>query len=237
MHEAAFARAALPAPCQVLGMALKPFSLGHEVYLERENRYPKPETRILETPLSLIKAVLICCQSWEELQGMTSDWLLDLKLWIWKRRLRKTDWPGELRAFEVYRQEGSLEFPLSDIVRPGSGSGPRPPGTPFLLRLHQFLVIRMRMEEVEAWDYPLGLAKMQWAAYWEEEGGLQIYNWQDAEHDAFVEKCELEEAEIQRRDAKSAEAQGPEMEAIEHVLSVMDGREQMADGKEGGSLA
>jgi hypothetical protein len=104
-----------------------------------------------------------------------------------------------------------LEFPLSEITRPGSGPPGRPQGAPFALRLHQFLVTHLRLAAEEAWDYPLGLAKMQWAAYWEEEGGLQIYNWQDAEHDAFVAKCEAEEAEEAARSAAAPEpAKGPE---------------------------
>lgn len=186
MHEAAFARAALPATTQVLGMVLRPYSIGHDLFIQRE---------ALESPTNanLIQSVLICCHGWTEARRLSGDWLLGLKLRIWGRRLRKVDWPREREKFEQYRIEGCLEFRLSEIIRPGRAPRSRPPGAPFLLRLHQFLVTRLHKTEAEAWDYPLGLAKMQWAAYWEEEGGLQIYNWEDAEHDAFVAKMEAEE--------------------------------------------
>ena len=204
MHEAAFARAALPAPCQVLGMTLKAFSIGHELRLGKsEGRNPKTETRNPKEAerLALIGAVLICCESWAEAQR--GDWLAGLKMWIWGKRLRGIDWQIEAWKFAAYREEGALEFPLSSIPRPSSGPLPRPPGSPFLLRLQQFLVVRLGLSQVEAWDYPLGLAKMQWASYWEEEGGLQIYNWQDCEHDAFVAKCEEEDAEEESRKQKA----------------------------------
>lgn len=190
MHEAAFARAALPAPCQVLGMMLRRYSLGHELWLQRGGFFEADTTH---SNAALLNAVLICCQGWEQTRAMDADRLLRFKLFVWQHRLRRVDWEHESKAFESYREQGSIEFPLSDIVRSGSGPAARPPGAPFLLRLHQFLTIRLHQGEVEAWDYPLGLAKMQWAAYWEEEGGLQIYNFQDAEHDAFVATCEAEE--------------------------------------------
>lgn len=203
MHEAAFARAALPAPIRVLGLTLRPYSLGHELWLlKSETRdpktegSPKPEIRSAddEARRALISAVLVCCHSWDELASDKRDILLGFKMRIWGRRLSKLNLARERAAFQAYREAGNLDFPLSDIIRPGSGGSARPPGAPYLLRLHQFLVTVLRMSTTEAWDYPLGLAKMQWAAYWEDQGGLQVYNWQDAEHDAFVAKCEAEEA-------------------------------------------
>jgi hypothetical protein len=165
----------------------------------------------LEAREALKVSVLICCQSWEEIGGMKSDRLIGLKLWLWNRRLRKMDWDAEGRAFAAYRKAGALEFPLSDVLRHRSGPAARPPGSPFLLRLHQFLVVRLGLSQVAAWDYPLGLAKMQWASHWEEEGGLELYNHEDAEHDAFVAKCEAEDAAGAERGALSAERGALEM--------------------------
>ena len=238
MHEAAFARAALPAPCQVLGMTLRAYSIGHEVYLEREvpGNCKLQIANCKSECQALTKSVLICCQGWEELRAMRSDWLIGLKLWIWKQRVRGVDWARQRAAFEAYRAEGSLEFPLSDIVRPGSGAPSRPPGSPFLLRLHQFLVIKLGLGQGAAWDYPLGLAKMQWAAYWEEEGGLQVYNYQDAAHDEFVAKCEAEEA------AAAAAVQSPESnvqssEGIAESQMPIAKPAKAGTPNEGGSLA
>ncbi len=59
----------------------------------------------------------------------------------------------------------------------------------------------LRLTESQAWDYPLGLAKMRWACHWEQESGLDIYNAHDAVFDAFVREQEAkrEQREMARR--------------------------------------
>ena len=202
MHQAAFARAALPAPFTVLGMSLGTYTIGHELWLGRIC----PDG--ISTDKAFVRAVLICCEDWEGARRLDSDWLLRLKAAILTWRLWRDGREEAMRAFKAYREEGSLEFPLSPpIVQAGSGTPTRPPGSPFLIRLTVFLMTRLRISQAEAWKYPLALAKMQWAAYWEEEGGLQVYNWQDAEHDAFVAQCEAEDAAA----AQAAQSPKPEV--------------------------
>jgi hypothetical protein len=77
---------------------------------------------------------------------------------------------------------------------------------------------------------------MQWAAYWEEEGGLQVYNYQDAAHDEFVAKCEAEEA------AAAAAVQSPESnvqssEGIAESQMPIAKPAKAGTPNEGGSLA
>jgi len=95
----------------------------------------------------------------------------------------------EAVKFSTYRANGSLEFPLSDRVDPRREPGPSP-GTPFLLQLQQFLMLRFQMKEHEAWDYKYGLAKMHWTAYWEQEGGLRVKNAQEIEFEQFIAEQE-----------------------------------------------
>ncbi len=201
-------------------MLLKPYSLGHELWLLRENnpivqvageqvggRSPAHTSQPLTS--SLPSAVLICCQSWTELKRMRSDRLLGLKLWIWRRRIQKkaagkryelgklpTSKPHtsyldeELAKFLAYRNDGLLELPLSQVTRTDRGPAPRLPGTPFLLRLQQWVMTHFGLTEAEAWDYPAGLAKIRWSAHWEAEGGLEVFNAHDAEEADFIRLCE-----------------------------------------------
>lgn len=181
----------MPAPAIVLGMLLRPYSIGHELCLLR---YGNPLAEGNEsTPNQLSRAVLTCCQSWRENQRMIFDPLLSFKLLLWRFRrnvspaLRKLTFQEELKTFTTYRDAGSLEFPLAEVVRPDRGPAPRPPGSPFQLRLYEFLHQRWTREDAKEWrtpwDYPLGLAKMRWASHWEEEGGLEVQNHFDAERD------------------------------------------------------
>lgn len=216
MHDAVLAQAALPAPAVVLGMLLRPYSLGHELWLVREESpflFGNAGDPRLKTALPA--AVLICSQSWNELSVMRRDWLLSLKLWVWRRRINRISYANsrefsprkknrrelasirvkpyleaELAKFIAYREAGLQEFPLSDIARSDRGPSPRQPGAPFILSLQQWLMLKFRLSEAEAWDYPAGLAKMRWAAYWESEGGLDIYNAHEAEFDEFVARNE-----------------------------------------------
>ncbi len=194
MHDAVLSQAALPAPVFCYGRPLRPYSLGHELWLVREQNAilraaDKPPYSI-DVLRSLPGAVLICSRTWEELRTMRAERWLGLDLWLWRKRTRKLDVAHETEKFVAYRAAGLLEFPLSTIVRPDRGPTPRLPGGPFILRLQQWLMRELRFSEAAAWDYPVGLAKMRWATHWEQEGGLDIYNAHDAEFDVFVAEQE-----------------------------------------------
>lgn len=181
MHELALSRAALPAPVTCLGRELKPYSLGHELWLIRESN------AVLRGSVEgLHGAVLICSHTWDELKELRSwRWQsLDLKLWHW--RTRKIDPRAELLKFIEYRNNGLLEFAPSEIIRPDRETSGRTLGAPFILRLQQWLMTHFRITESQAWDYPVGLAKMRWATHWEAEGCFEIKNAAEAEFDEFV---------------------------------------------------
>src|SRR2546421_6679103 len=102
MHEPLLAQAALPARSIILGMVLRPYSLGHELFLLREQN---PLATVYSfgqagqvRPQDLAQAILICCQSFSECRAMVQDRFLGLKLWVWRRRLRKINFQRELAA-------------------------------------------------------------------------------------------------------------------------------------------
>ena len=181
MHESALARAALPTAIRCLGKSLRPYSLGHELWLIRENC-----SVLRGSVLGLPAAVLICSRAWSQLLSVNSErWLgLDLRLWGW--RTRRMDSGAELARFLEYRNAGLLEFEHSEIMDPDRGEI-RMPGTPFILRLQQWLMGEpCRLSEAQAWDYPVGLAKMRWQAHGESEGCFQIKNAGEAEFDDYI---------------------------------------------------
>jgi hypothetical protein len=205
MHESALARAALPAPTRCLGRELLPYSLGHELWLIRENN------PVLRGGLEgLPGAVFICSRTWTELLEVRSHrWLaLDMALWRWRIRARLSTFDAQLSIFLAYRNEGLLEFPISTIVRPDRGPSQRLPGTPFILRLQQWLMETLGKSEAQAWDYPVGLAKMRWAAHWEAQGGVDVYNAHDAEFDAYV-------AEQEAKECRASSVQRPEPSTLD----------------------
>jgi hypothetical protein len=198
MHEAAFAQAALPAPTVVLGTLLRPYSLGHELFLTSEANPIIAGEPVLYPHLE--SAVQACCQSWSEYSA-TDYWaglkarLWHWRTWHWSRSFMEGPLRGEIKKFLNYREAGCLEFPISDFTSAERDASGRWPGAPFLLRLHRF-VMKMGKTEAEAWDYPVGLAKMHWQAHYEAEGLLDIYNSHDEGFQQFAEQQDLEAAEL-----------------------------------------
>lgn len=191
MHEAALARAALPPTRICLGLLLRPFSLGHFVVLLRRGVLDDQfNIRIWDLP----GAVLVCSQNWRENTQQDDRWLgLKLRLWSW--RSRKADAKAELDIFGDYLKQGTLELPLSEVTMVnGENKVARPPGTPLVLILQQWLMTHFGLSEERAWDYPFGLAKMRWACHFEGEGTLHVYNAQDASFDQYAAAMDAKEA-------------------------------------------
>lgn len=201
MHEAALSRAAQPVPVVVLGMLLRPLSVGHVLQFSRDEILLGVVHGSLD-PSQVTAAVLICCQSWEQSCGIEHDRFLALKLWIWKRRVfraarahvkRKAAglesgnyFATEAAKFNEYLREGATEFEVSEFRGPESNTRTRSPGSPWILRLQQWLMTHLRLTEQQAWDYPYGLAKMRWACHWEQEGGINIKNDSEGEFERYA---------------------------------------------------
>src|SRR5206468_1256089 len=70
-------------------------------------------------------------------------------------------------------------------------------GAPEALRLYQLLCAHVPAVELStygssAWDYPYGLARMQFSGQMESDGRWSIYNWKDQCHDNYVAEREAQ---------------------------------------------
>ena len=187
-HLPLLRRAANPAPFKVLGLALKPFSLGHALLTAGQEAEPE-----LPLQAALPAAVWLCANSWAENRSLRLSPLTNLKLNLWRlrRRFVRYDYLAQAAAFRRYVLEGSLEFPTSEISDSTLPTGGRPPGAAFLLLLHDFLLERDYVRtDTQAWDHPFGYAKMRWQTYWEDQGTLRIRNWEEESFDRQVKERE-----------------------------------------------
>ena len=236
MHDAAFASAALQSPVTILKLALRPYSVGHELWLQAENnplnslQEPLPNSRILGR--HVVEAVWICAHSWRELRSMHQAWLTPFKIAAWRRRNRGADLAPAAADFQNYRRAGSTAPPMGPI----DGAG-RDLGGPPLAGITQFLLeSRLALSADEAMDFPLGLAYWHYAVHREGKGALKILNAGEME---FEEWCEGQEREAgaksEGRNPKSegspkSENRRPEAsaeyaeyaKAIGHVLGVVE---------------
>ncbi len=195
MHERQLARAAYPKQAVILSVALRPYSLGHQLLLVREENAFAPESTAEPTHYDLALAVFICSNSWAQNIKAQTEWLTGLKLSLLRWRIREKNFLREAWAFRQYQAFSDRGFRPSEITDPDRTKSTRVLGAPPILRLAQFMQVVMRKTEVEAWDYGCGLALMQWQTFYEAEGLLDIYNELEAGHDDYVAQQEkLKEA-------------------------------------------
>lgn len=183
MHEPQLAQAVLPAATTVFCLRLRPYSLGHELLLIH-NRNPLVCGGEIQ-PAHIAECALICSQTWAQNTSEGRDRFGRFKSWLWNVKIGKCNYATEAAKAKAYIADGQLEFKIKDVFDPDRKTG-RPPGAPFLLRVNDFLIDRLRLTESQAWDYPLGLAKMRWETYLEQEGAVEVYNYNDLEYDRFV---------------------------------------------------
>lgn len=192
MHDAAFARAAVPSPTAILKLPLRPYSVGHALWLlAAENPLADENAESAIRPQHVVEAVWTCAHSWRELAAQHRRWLTLLKLGIWRRRARREDLALAAAEFQNYRRAGS-SFPP---IKPAEGDG-RNCGAPVPALLIQFLAARLGKSEEAALDYPLGLAYWHFSAYQERQGVLQIKNAAEIE---FEDWCLEQEAAQQAK--------------------------------------
>lgn len=199
MHEAAFAQAALPAPARVLGLTLRPFSLGHELWLIREqntlalNADPASLGKLMT---ALPQAVLCCAQTHLENSGRW-DLLALPKFLIWSWEIRKFNLAQELIKFRDYRKSGSTAFP--DEPADSTEGKRRSLGQPLLLAFHHYIINLGSAEWSQygksPWDYPYGLAQMRYSAAAELDGRLKIKNAAEMAEDKAMKEWEAKHPE------------------------------------------
>ncbi|HEX5242201.1 MAG TPA: hypothetical protein VFW23_02985 [Tepidisphaeraceae bacterium] len=227
-HELAFADAAQPARRFILGLALRPYTLGHEIILTARrnalqfaNFHELPDA---EKFRALALAVDVCSQSWSEnnfapRQGMalTHYWERWKSRRVWRKWRRYLDglteaqWKQAVADFLEYRSKGCAVAK----VYPGDGPAGRELGAPVQAALLQFLVVKLRKSEIEAYDYPVGLAKFHYYTDAEARGMVKFIN--QAEED-FQRYCEEEDAKAAKNlQTGPAKAGTPNSEPIDNA--------------------
>lgn len=190
MHEAALAQAALPHPVYVLGLKMRPYSIGHELWLIRRGNL------LLSggfTKRDVYDAAIACSESWGGIQKLSCDKLLFLKTTLWRWKTRKADFSLEAKAFLEYRAAGSMFFEVDDSLSSGFEYG-RQPGAPFILRLASLLVTKHSETWSTVFDFPLGLAQMIYQSHLENDGAMKVWNSANEAFRKYIEEEEAKEA-------------------------------------------
>jgi len=111
--KAAFSLAAIPEPYRVLGRNLQPFTLGHQILLERfESSFAVGSQKQADDSNiygDLILSVFLCSFPFEEALRQLNSRFLKLKLWAWGKLCGRFDLLEAIEFFQTYIEEHSRE--------------------------------------------------------------------------------------------------------------------------------
>jgi len=157
----------------VLGLELKPLSVGHILLLEKFGCLePKDEGEF-------VLAVLICSQRPQDVPATLDDrWLwLKVRLWFW--RLGAFDWNEKAKIFSKYIEAHTATPAFRSLNERGSSL--EHSGTPHVQHVRVTLMSKLNYAPTEAWEVGFGQAMFDYLTYHENEGAVEIL---DREHRA-----------------------------------------------------
>lgn len=228
MHDAGFATAICPNQVTVLGLPLRPYSIGHELLLRQRsnpllclpwdeflNLSPHEQTRAVRN------AVWVCCNDWK---SNNSEWLARFKVSLWSKRIKKANFALAIADFRNYLMEGRSLPPspgqdASNIFGDKAENKARALGSPFLAQLYIFCTTdnfkEQRKPYRQIWDIPFSLAGYFYFTFLEVQGALKIEN--EKEHEAQQEIYKLEREAL--ADAAKRKDSGEEVPAANETAA------------------
>jgi hypothetical protein len=171
-RSGSYASAAIPDPYQILGLRLRPFSLGHYLLLQRfecgfVQDKPFPISR-----QDLIAGVLICSMRHSEFLEFLQQKNFLRQVRRWGKRVGFFDLAEKTTFFEAYLR-ASLSEPDYIELQPGGSGGE------WSQNLKITLMTKLGYSEAEAIDMPLSKALADYYKLAESEGLIRLLTAED----------------------------------------------------------
>jgi hypothetical protein len=189
--EAAFLEAAAPTPVVLLHQQLEPYSLGHEIMLQRfrspfvldpEREEGLPDPRIPQVQ-DLFLAVAICCQHFDEVRAFFTSNQIDSQISKWAKQCGQFDPAPIMVELQEYIVKGS-DIPPFRLIKNRQRS--RRGGAPWIAIIFYTLTRWLHFSRTEALNCPYGLAQWLYCIHWERDGGLQLVTQEDEDTEAAI---------------------------------------------------
>jgi hypothetical protein len=163
MNNAAHLEAAIPAPCYVYGLKLRPFCIGHYLTLSRIDSSTLSDTPLITDGAQLKTAAIICSQDWETGREFIFSKELQDQALKWGKKTKQFILLEEFSKFIEYAKEG---LKAQDVWSDGSTEG-----DPLGCHWTEFLIVSltslMNVSESEAYNMYIPAAQRRVIAYWE----------------------------------------------------------------------
>lgn len=192
MDGLAYYRAHTPEPWTILGLRLRPFSLGHIHLLHRfESAFVDPDGQ--PGIGDLILACFICSRRYQDTLDALEDERLERFLSSWRQRLArptlwhrlrlrrpvKIDWPTKLESFVRYMRDGST-YPTFSVADQPS----QPCLVPLPLIVRMTLMSKAGLTDERLMDRPWGLCLWEYITVKSFDGSVRLVD-SDALREAY----------------------------------------------------
>lgn len=167
--DAEFYRAALPEPFTILGVRLRPFSLGHAILFTRfDVQFLQDDARPLES--DFILGLILCACRYEQAVEVFEDPDFDKTVRKWRRKTKGVDLDKAISLFYDYLNVhiGFLPF----FCRPDGISATIE--APFEQVVRVTLMSKMHRTETDVMNMPYGLAVWDYVTLKAIEGNITI---------------------------------------------------------------
>jgi hypothetical protein len=201
MLSESFYEAALPEPFTILGLRLRPLSMGHLIILHRIGSPFVVDTEELTGLGDLAVACLICSKTYQEGQELISDPDLPGALYRWGRRLTKPHWWNRRREIDLAEKFGlfadyikaATEIPDHYWTQEGGSVD-----APMVQTVKVQLLMKTSLTETELLDRPWRLCLWDMLTIRALEGQLRFVDGDklveaQARADAFAEQIKARE--------------------------------------------
>jgi len=167
-----YAAASIPEPYRILGLRLRPFSLGHYLLFERFHCAFLCADPALATRQDLLLGVLICSMRHDEFLAFLEQKNFTQEITRWGKRIGLFDFPAKAALFRAYLDAGRSE-PNYIPMQPGDEHGD------WAQNLKMTLITRLGYTEPQALDMPLCQALADYFRLAESEGLVRIITPED----------------------------------------------------------
>lgn len=167
----------MPEPFTVLGRKLKPFSIGHEILLQRFDCNYSLMAQKAPGYADLILAVFICSRTFEEALEALQSRSLRIQMRAWGWYCGRFDYP-EARSFFQRYLVAHTQWPKRFWFLQQSKGGE--PGAPFVQSLKVRLQKDLGYTESGALNAPYAVALWNYLTHLENSGAIRLFNDRDA---------------------------------------------------------
>jgi hypothetical protein len=173
--SADIASAVVPEPFRILGLNLRPFSLGHYYLMRRFNVAFASDNEATVTHGDLVLGVLICSMTHAEFNALLAAGEIEKQVLKWARKVKSWEYADKLELFKGYLKQAMPEIPYWQ----NDGESEEGSGAHWSYWLRSVAISKLGYTPDSILDAPLAQVIFDYFKWAESEGALTIMSEED----------------------------------------------------------